>query len=87
MAIQYSLLFCIYVYALTYVGFAISTWLFGQACLWRAGLRSRHWATWNLVFVVSVVVILRVLMGLWFPQAPLFHYMPGWFANSVGPYL
>ena len=87
LALQYSILFCVYVYALTYIGFAVSTWLFGQVCLWRAGLRSWRWAGWNLLFAVVVVVVLRVLMGLWFPQAPVLQYAPAWFANTVGPYL
>jgi NADH:ubiquinone oxidoreductase subunit 6 (subunit J) len=86
-AIQYSLLFCAYVFVLSYAGFAFSTWLFGQICLWKAGLRSWRWAAWNLVFAIGIVLILRVLMGLWFPQAPILDYAPAWFANSIGPYL
>ena len=86
-ALIYSAAFLVYVFALSYVGFALSSLAFGQFCLWRAGLRSKRWALNNLVFCVVVVVVLRVMMGLWFPQAPVMQFLPDWFANSVGPYL
>lgn len=86
-ALIYSAAFIVYVFALNYVGFALSSLAFGQFCLWRAGLRSRKWAIWNLMFCVVLVVVLRVLMGLWFPQAPVMQYLPDWFANGIGTYL
>jgi hypothetical protein len=86
-AFLYTLVFCLYVVALTYIGFALSTLIFGQVCLWMAGLRERRWAVWNLSFTIILVVMLRVVMGLWFPQAPILEFAPAWFANSVGPYL
>lgn len=86
-ALLYCLLFGLYVLALGYMGFAISTLVFGQACLWISGLRTANWAGWNLVFTVALVVILRVFMGLWFPQAPILAYVPASFANAIGPYL
>lgn len=86
-ALIYSAAFLVYVFALGYVGFAVSSLAFGQFCLWRAGLRTKRWALINLAFCVVVVLVLRVLMGLWFPQAPVMQFLPDWFANSVGPYL
>jgi hypothetical protein len=86
-ACLYTLVFCLYVAALTYIGFALSTLIFGQICLWIARLRERRWAVWNFGFTIIVVVMLRAVMGLWFPQAPILEFAPGWFANSVGPYL
>jgi hypothetical protein len=86
-ACLYTLVFCLYVAALTYIGFALSTLIFGQVCLWIAGLRERRWVAWNFGFTIIVVVMLRVVMGLWFPQAPILEFAPGWFANSIGTYL
>lgn len=86
-ALIYSAAFLVYVFALNYVGFALSSLAFGQFCLWRAGLRSRSWAIWNVIFCVVLVVVLRVMMGLWFPQAPVMQYFPDWFANGIGTYL
>lgn len=85
--ISYVILFGLYVFAMGWVGFSFSTLLFGQLCLWRAGLTGRGWALWNLGFAVLLTLILRVLMGLWFPLAPLMQLLPGWFTNSVGIYL
>jgi hypothetical protein len=86
-ACLYTLVFCLYVAALTYIGFALSTLIFGQICLWMAGLRERRWVVWNFGFTIIVVVMLRVVMGLWFPQAPILEFAPSWFANSIGTYL
>jgi hypothetical protein len=86
-ALQYCAIFCGYVVLLGYIGFFFSTLIFGQACLWRAGMRARRWAVSNLVFVLVVELVLRVAMGLWFPQAPVLQFTPDWLANSIGPYL
>lgn len=86
-SLQYSALFCFYVFALSFVGFALSTLIFGQVCLWRAGLTGWKWVRWNAAFTVVIVILLRGVMGLWFPQAPILSLAPAWFANSIGPYL
>jgi hypothetical protein len=86
-SLQYSLLFGLYVWALSYVGFALSTLIFGQVCLWCAGLTGWKWTRWNAVFAIAIVILLRGVMGLWFPQAPILSFTPAWFANSIGPYL
>lgn len=86
-AVIYSTAFLAYVFALSYLGFAVSSLAFGQFCLWRAGLRTKRWALINLAFCATLVVVLRVIMGLWFPQAPVMQFLPDWFANTVGPYL
>ncbi|MFC3226626.1 hypothetical protein ACFOGJ_05250 [Marinibaculum pumilum] len=83
----YAALFCGYLFALPLAGFALSTLAFGQACLWLAGLRSLRWAGWNLLFAVVLVLVLRAGMGLWFPHAALFHWLPGGLGNAVSPYL
>lgn len=86
-ALLYCALFGLYVAALGYVGFAISTLVFGQVCLWVSGLRTARWALKNLLFTVVLVLVLRVFMGLWFPQAPVLEFAPAFIANTVGPYL
>lgn len=86
-AFGYTVLFCVYMVAIPILGFAISTLLFGQACLWASGLRGRSWIVWNLVFSVVIVVMLRGVMGLWFPHAKIFSWLPGDIGNVIGPYL
>lgn len=85
--IVYTVLFALYVYAMGWIGFTLSTWIFGQVCLWVAGLRSAKWWLWNFCFVAILTLSLRVLMGLWFPLPPLMQLLPAWFTNSVGIYL
>jgi hypothetical protein len=86
-AIGYTLLFCLYLFAIPWIGFALATLVFGQACLWASGLRSMRWALLNLVFTAIVVFALRGLMGLWFPFAAVFSLLPGGLGNVIGPYL
>jgi hypothetical protein len=86
-AIGYTLLFCLYLLAIPWIGFALSTLAFGQACLWFSGLRGARWALLNLAFTVVIVAALRGLMGLWFPFAAIFSLLPGGFGNLIGPYL
>jgi hypothetical protein len=86
-AIEYGVYFCVYLWVIHYVGFAISTLVFGQICLYRSGLRSRDWIVKNLIFTVIVVIVLRVLLGLWFPMAPLFKLLPSGIGNLLGTYL
>ena len=86
-ALGYTVLFCVYMAAIPVLGFAISTLLFGQACLQASGLTGRRWMVWNLSFAVAVVVLLRGVMGLWFPHAWIFAWLPGGIGNIIGPYL
>jgi hypothetical protein len=86
-AIEYGIYFCGYLWVIHHVGFAISTLVFGQACLYRSGLRSREWIVKNLIFTVVIVFVLRVLLGLWFPMAPLFKLLPSGIGNLLGTYL
>lgn len=86
-AVGYTLLFCAYMALVPWIGFAIATLIFGQVCLWFAGLREARWAFWNLVFVVVIVVVLRVGLGLWFPYAPIFSLLPAQIGNALSLYL
>lgn len=86
-AIGYTLLFCAYMAIVPWIGFAISTLIFGQACLWLSGLRGARWAFWNLAFVVVIVLVLRVGLGLWFPYAPVFSLLPASIGNFLSSYL
>jgi hypothetical protein len=86
-AIEYIIYFCGYLWAISYVGFAISTLLFGQLCLWRSGLGGWRWTLANLAFAAGLVVLLRGVLGLWFPMAPLFKLLPPSLGNALGAFL
>ena len=72
----YGALFCGYLVLLNLAGFAIATWIFGQICVTLSGLRGAKWWLWTLVFTAALVLILRVGMGLYFPQPYLFNSLP-----------
>lgn len=86
-AFEYAAYFCVYLFAVSYLGFALSSLVFMQVLIWRAGLRSRAWKLAALAFVFAVVLAFRVGIQLWFPMAPLFEYAPDWFIQNIAIYL
>ena len=72
----YGALFCGYLVLLNVVGFAVATWMFSQICVSLSGLRGAKWWLRTFVFTTALVLILRVGMGLWFPQPVLFNLLP-----------
>ena len=83
-ALEYSLYFCAYLFAIGWVGFGIATLVFLQFVVWRAGLRGRGWVLATLLVTIAIVVIFRLGIGLWFPLAPLFKLFPAWVGNFLG---
>ena len=87
-ALRYSAVFILYLFAVGWLGFAISSFLFVQVVVWMAGLRGTAWRLKAALFVVAVVIVFRIGMGLWFPMAPLFTaFFPDWFVRSFAIYL
>jgi hypothetical protein len=86
-AVEYGIYFCLYLWLVGYAGFAISTLLFGQLCLHRSGLGGARWIAVNVFFTTLLVIILRVLLGLWFPMAPIFKLLPAQLGNVLSSYL
>jgi hypothetical protein len=86
-AFEYSAYFFIYLLAVGYLGFAISSFVFLQFIIWRAGLRTRTWRIVAALFVAALILAFRVGIGLWFPMAPFFEMFPSWFVNNIAIYL
>jgi hypothetical protein len=87
-ALEYSAYFCVYLVAVEWLGFALSSFVFLQFVVWRAGLRSWAWKLKAAAFVVIVVLAFRVGIDLWFPLAPLYErFFPDWFVQSIAIYL
>lgn len=86
-ALEHAFWFCLYLYAVSYLGFALSTLLFLQFVIWRSGLRGWKWVAVACAITVAIVVIFRLGIGLWFPLAPIFRLMPDWVANTLGSIL
>ena len=87
-ALKYSAVFLVYLFAVGWIGFALSSFIFLQVVVWMAGLRGMAWRLKAAFFVVLVVIVFRVGMGLWFPMAPLYEsFFPDWFVRSIAIYL
>jgi hypothetical protein len=86
-AFEYSFYFFIYLLAVGYLGFAISSFVFLQFVIWRAGLRTNMWRIVAALFVLALILAFRVGIGLWFPMAPIFELFPSWFVNKIAIYL
>ena len=87
-AAAYSAAFIAYLFAVDWLGFALSSFVFIQVVIWMAGLRSLAWKLKAAAFVVIVVLVFRVGMGLWFPMAPFYEtFFPNWFVRSLAIYL
>lgn len=86
-AFEYAFYFCLYLFVLGYVGFAISTLLFMQFMVWRSGLTGWLWQFKSAIFVAITVISLRVVMQLWFPMPPILTHLPDWFVQNIAIYL
>jgi hypothetical protein len=86
-ALEYSLYFCAYLFAVAWVGFGIATLAFLQFAIWRAGLRGRRWVLAAFIVGVAIIVIFRLGIGLWFPLPPLYQLFPAWVGNLFGSVL
>lgn len=87
-ALAYSAVFILYLFAVGWAGFALPSFIFLQVVIWMAGLRTTAWRVKAALFVIAAVVVFRVLMGVWFPMAPLYEaFFPDWFVRSVAIYL
>lgn len=83
-AVEQSAYFCLYVLAVAWLGFAISTVVFLQFVVWRSGLRGTRWVLITLAVSVAIVLIFRLGVGLWFPLSPLMKLFPAWVGNTLG---
>ena len=87
-ALGYSAAFIVYLFAVDWLGFAVSSFVFLQVVVWMAGLRSTAWRIKAAAFAVLVVLVFRIGMGLWFPMAPLYTaFFPDWVVRSIAIYL
>lgn len=84
LALEHALWFCLYLYGVSYLGFALATFVYLQFVVWRVGLRDWLWAGIPLLVTIGLVLIFRVGIGVWFPLAPIFRLAPDWIANTLG---
>lgn len=86
-ALMSSLLFFLYVRSLSLFGFLLSTVLFISTLLWLCRLFDRTWFFANLLTVAALVIIFRIILHIWFPDAWLYSLLPDNLADLANQYL
>ncbi|WP_290703973.1 hypothetical protein [Amphritea sp.] len=80
-----SALFFLYINTLSIFGFVLATLMFVTTLLWLCRLLNRTWFIATLFTVVAMVLIFRVGVSVWLPDAWLYGLLPdNWadFANQ-----
>lgn len=82
-----SITFLIYLKSLSIFGFALSTLLFVSTLLWFSQLLNRTWFLVSLFTVITLVLIFRVGVSVWLPEAWLYELLPDALADFANQYL
>ncbi len=86
-ALVSSLLFFLYVQSLSAFGFMLSTLVFTTVLLWMSRLLSLNWFITNLVTVAVLILIFRVTLNIWLPDAWIYSLLPDNLADLANQYL
>ncbi|GGB84393.1 hypothetical protein GCM10011352_07810 [Marinobacterium zhoushanense] len=86
-AIASSLLFFLYIQSLTLFGFLLSTVLFTTTLLWLSRLLDRTWFITNLLTVAALIIVFRIILHIWLPDAWLYSLLPDDLADLANQYL
>lgn len=74
--LEISIYFSLYVYGTNYLGYVLSTFLFAIICLWRSQLLTWRSFGFAVLLTVLLVLIFRVFLGIWFPPAEAYQFLP-----------
>ncbi len=83
----YSGAFLVYLVAVTWLGFTISSILFMQWIYWISGLRGGKWPWIALAVTLAIVLAFRVGLDIWFPLPPVMELFTPWVGNTLGAWL
>ena len=86
-AILSSLLFLLYIGSLPVLGFVLSTLLFVGTLLWLSRLLDRFWLIVTALTVLALVLIFRVGVSVWLPDAWIYSLLPDALADLANRYL
>lgn len=82
-----AVLFCIYLSAISFLGFSIASLLYLQVLFHLSGLRGGKWPYVALAVGLAIIAVFRVGLGIWFPLPPVMSVFPDWVGNTFGGYL
>lgn len=80
-------LFCVYLWAISYLGFSVASLLYLQILFWLSGLRGGKWPFIAFAVGIAIITVFRVGLGIWFPLPPVMSIFPDWVGNTFGGYL
>ncbi|WP_246590252.1 tripartite tricarboxylate transporter TctB family protein [Marinobacterium ramblicola] len=86
-ALVSSLLFFLYIQSLELLGFMLSTAIFTTVLLWLSRLLNRTWLIANLLTVAALILIFRVGLHIWLPDAWLYSLLPDNLSDLANQYL
>lgn len=86
-AIIISLFFCLYIFSLQVIGFALSSFIMIISMLWISNLFNRFWAGIAFISVLTLIVIFRVIVSVWMPDVWLYNFLPESLSELANMYL
>ena len=78
--------FMIYLSVISVIGFAPASLVFLLSVLWLTDLANRYWCIVTVIAVIALVVIFRVTLGLWLPDAALYEFLPAYWRDLANAY-
>lgn len=75
-AFALSVTFILSLWSISYVGYGLATLLLATGTGFIAGYRNMRLAVISLGISLTMILIFRVILGVWFPQAELFKVFP-----------
>ncbi|MDI9313931.1 MAG: tripartite tricarboxylate transporter TctB family protein [Hydrotalea sp.] len=85
--LQYLMVFLFYLLAILYIGFSLASIIFGQVVLWLAGLRGARWVRINFLTMLLLVLAIRGLLEIWFPNPLLLELLPDKLSEHIARFL
>ncbi|EEY44019.1 hypothetical protein AB1F87_002855 [Vibrio mimicus] len=86
-AVIISGFFSLYIFSLSIIGFALSSFILVLTMLWISNLFTRFWIATSFFAIVLIVLVFRVVIALWLPDVWLFSLLPDSMADFANRYL
>jgi len=86
-AVIISGFFFLYIFSLSIIGFALSSFILVLTMLWISNLFTRFWVITAFISIAIIVLVFRVFIALWLPDVWLFAFLPNEMADFANMYL
>lgn len=86
-AVIISGFFFLYIFSLSIIGFALSSFILVLTMLWISNLFTRFWVVTSFISIGVIVLVFRVVIALWLPDVWLFSFLPDSMADFANMYL